>query len=320
MVENGILSPNAGEGIFVVDFDGTLLRDDKTVAGEDRRALVTLRQHGVITVVATGRSLYSFRKIMNELERDSGACLPLDYVILSTGAAIMEFSTGSFLQSRSLSGEDAVAISRVLDGLGLNYMVHRRIPETHYFLSRLNSSSSGTDFDIRLDMYREFSEMLTSRRLLRFGGVTEILVIVREEQGKEVTSILAEKLQNNSVIRATSPLDHRSAWIEIFAQNVSKSKAVAWLAGKLAVPRRRVCGVGNDYNDLDLLDWAGLACLVANGPEHLHSRYCVVAENNCCGVREAANRFLEALGYSDFSSAGFGNREKYHKTITDPGD
>ncbi len=292
MVGNLMPAPGGREGIFVVDFDGTLLRDDKKVAGEDRRALATLRQNGIITVVATGRSLYSFRKIMNELESESQACFPLDYVILSTGAGIMHFSSGSFLQSRTLRSENIVEISRVIDGVGMNYMVHRRIPETHYFLYRLNKSSSGSDFDIRLELYREFAEPLTSERLSSFGGATEILVIVREDQGKDVTSLLRQKLRNNSVIRATSPLDHRSVWIEIFAPDVSKSSAVAWLSRKLSVPQKRVCGVGNDYNDLDLLDWAGLACLMANGPEHLHSKYRVVAGNNSCGVSEAANIFL----------------------------
>ncbi len=294
-MKNGILSPGAGKGIFVVDFDGTLLRDDKTVAGEDSRALATLRQNGIITVVATGRSLYSFRKIMNELERDSQPRLPLDYVILSTGAGIMDFSSDSFLQSRSLAGEDIVEISQVLDEAGLNYMVHHRIPETHYFLYRLNRSSSGSDFGNRLELYREFSKPFTLEQLSAFGGATEILVIVREDQGEDVTSFLTEKFKNNSVIRATSPLDHRSVWIEIFAPGVSKSSAVSWLSRKLSVPGKRVCGVGNDYNDLDLLDWAGMAFLVANGPEHLHSKYCVVAGNNSCGVKEAANRFLARM-------------------------
>ncbi len=53
--------------MFVVDFDGTLLRDDKSISRTDRDAMARLRQRGVITVIATGRSLYSFKKMMAEL-------------------------------------------------------------------------------------------------------------------------------------------------------------------------------------------------------------------------------------------------------------
>jgi hydroxymethylpyrimidine pyrophosphatase-like HAD family hydrolase len=50
--------------------------------------------------------------------------------------------------------------------------------------------------------------------------------------------------------------------------------------------------VGNDYNDLDLLEWAGSSFVVANAPPDLTDRFPTVASNDDCGVAEAITRWL----------------------------
>ena len=60
------------KGLFVTDFDGTLLRSDGSFSQRDIDALETLAQRGVKTAIATGRSLYSF-------EHSTGVDLKIDY-------------------------------------------------------------------------------------------------------------------------------------------------------------------------------------------------------------------------------------------------
>ena len=67
------------KGLFITDFDGTLLRSDGTLAQGDLDALVSLKGYGIRTAIATGRSLYSFNT-------SPGVDLPVDYVIFTTGA------------------------------------------------------------------------------------------------------------------------------------------------------------------------------------------------------------------------------------------
>jgi hydroxymethylpyrimidine pyrophosphatase-like HAD family hydrolase len=45
------------KGLFITDFDGTLLRSDGTLAQKDLDALASLTRRGIQTAVATGRSL-----------------------------------------------------------------------------------------------------------------------------------------------------------------------------------------------------------------------------------------------------------------------
>ncbi len=285
-----------GKGLFVIDFDGTFLRDDKSLATQDREALVRLRDRGVVTAIATGRSLYSLQKVMIELGVNrSENSFPIDYVIFSTGAGILDFPSSTILNSYSLSREDVAGISGILDSYHIDYMIHRSVPDTKHFVYKY-CTGSNSDFETRLDLYKEYGAVLTSENLATFGEATEVLCIVDEFTGDQVADHLAAVFSQYSVIKATSPLDRRSLWIEIFAKDVSKSKAVSWLSKRIGVSQAQVCAVGNDYNDVDMLDWARQGYLVANGPVSLQPHYPIVASNNEGGVAEAASRWLATCG------------------------
>lgn len=282
-----------GKKLFVVDLDGTFLSDDKSLAGADRDALVRLRGMGIVTAIATGRSNYSFQKITDELGwREPGNELPVDYVIFSTGAGIMDFPACTVLNKYSLSEDDVIAISEVFSRYKLDYMIHRSIPDTKHFLYSY-CTGANRDFETRLDIYKEHGSVLTADNLTGFGEATEVLCIVEESAGDQVAGELSAVLNQYSVIKATSPLDKSSLWIEVFAKEVSKSKAVSWLSEKIGVAKNNVCAVGNDYNDVDMLDWAGQGYLVSNGPESLQSDYPVVPSNNDGGVAEAVLRWIK---------------------------
>ena len=106
---------------------------------------------------------------------------------------------------------------------------------------------------------------------------------------------MQQALTGLTVIRTTSPLDGRSTWIEIFPASVSKSRTTGWLADRLGIPPARTASVGNDYNDLDLLDWSATCFVTANAPPDLRQRYPVVATNDDCGMSQAAGLWLEKL-------------------------
>ena len=284
---------NKGKGLFITDLDGTLLNDAKRISSQNLAALAGMQGVGIAVALATGRSNYSLAKLLEQLGHCSPAtCLPIDYIIFSTGAGVMDYPSGRIPRSVSLTVREVQYISRVLEGLGLDYMIHKPVPDTAKFLYSMHRPGN-LDFLRRLDCYKEFATPLTPATLAGFGQATEVLCIVSEESGHATASQLSRLLQQFSVIKATSPLDGRSLWIEIFAPTVSKSQACQWLAKELGVTREEVCAVGNDYNDQDLLQWAGASFVVANSPPVLRSQFPTVASNNDGGVAEAAAAWLD---------------------------
>jgi len=283
-------------GLFVADLDGTLLTDEKLVLPENMEMLSHLRRQGYVTAIATGRSNFSFNKLVTTLSFSMRANpqLPVDYIIFSTGAGIMDFPKRKILRTLSLGAQDVQFISTVLEGFGIDYMIHMPIPETRFFLYSTHGRHN-PDFYTRINLYKDFATPLSSSLVENFGQATEILCILPEKEAPSYVADLTQTLKQFSVIRATSPLDGQSMWVEIFSQGVSKGHAVQWLAAKMGISQNQVCAIGNDYNDEDLLYWAGKSYVVANSPYTLQSHFQKVSSNNEAGVSEAIVDWLNYL-------------------------
>jgi len=270
-------------GLFIMDFDGTLLRSDRTVALEDLDALRQLGELGIMRAIATGRSLFSFNtvKISN---------LPMDFVIFSTGAGVLQYNGGKIIRKLNLEPREVERASQVLKAYRLDFMIHRTIPDNHMF-AYYRTNHKNDDFDRRLELYSQHADILTETSN-GFGPATQLLAVVPARNGTAVLETIRNELIDFSVIQTTSPLDGKSTWIEIFPATVSKSQTAAWLAEELGIDKRKIASVGNDYNDLDLLAWTDCSYVVDNAPADLKIRFATVASNNNGGVAEAARRWL----------------------------
>ncbi|MEW6258271.1 MAG: HAD family hydrolase [Thermodesulfobacteriota bacterium] len=274
--------------MLITDLDGTLLRSDGRFSDADIDRLRWLGERGVIRVLATGRSPYSFHKAVSER-------LPFDYVLFSTGAAIVDYKDGCrFLKVCHLSSQQAREVNEILCVMNLDFMVHDPFPDNHRFAYR-GSGRHNPDFQRRIDRYVHFSRELDRDCIEPSRGreVSQFLVVVPQEAAERSWEAIHAAFPELSVIRSTSPLDHKSAWIEIFHPDVSKSRSAEWLCRNLGILAQDVLAIGNDYNDMDLLEWAGAAMLVENAPEALRSRFPTVASNNASGVSEAIEKWMQ---------------------------
>ena len=275
---------NSHNGLFVTDFDGTLLRSDGTFAQKDLEALETLGRQGIRTAIATGRSLYSFIN-------SPGVDLPVDYIIFTTGAGVVTQSGNELLYQVSIDTEMVASTLDFLNESKLDFMLHQPVPRNHNYVYR-RSNPDNRDFETRIEKYAEFGNPLDSIAAGEFGEAAQFLIVVPHDRTHDALNAVKQGLPGLSVIRSTSPLDHHSTWIELFHPDVSKGKTTAWLASELDVNPMDTVAIGNDYNDLDLLDWAAHSFIVENAPDDLKCRFQQVASNNNAGVAEAVDCWL----------------------------
>jgi hypothetical protein len=273
----------AAAGLFITDLDGTLLSSDRKLSAAARAALERLGRAGVVRVVATGRSLFSFNTV-------AAADWPVDFVIFSTGAGVIQRPGERVVRRVDLENAALRTAFDALCALGLDVMVQRPVPDSHIFGFKAQSRSN-PDFEHRLSLYQRFVFPLDND-IAAFGPASQLVAIVPAAEGPRALAAVRAELSGFTVIQTTSPLDGRSMWIEIFPPEVSKSRTAAWLAAKLRIPHARTASVGNDFNDLDLLEWTRERFVVANAPRDLSLRFPTVASNNDGGVAEAVERWL----------------------------
>ncbi|MDZ7264367.1 MAG: Cof-type HAD-IIB family hydrolase [candidate division KSB1 bacterium] len=267
--------------MVVTDLDGTLLNADRCISATDEATLRWLGEQHVCRVAATGRSLYSAQKVLSDLS-------PIDYLIFSCGAGIVNWPAKDLLLAISLSPEDVARITHFLHQQRLDFQILDPVPESHKMVY-YQGNHCHPDFLRRLEHYREFAQMITFPPA-KFAPACEVLVILNADLA--VYAMIAQELSDYKVIRATSPLDSQSLWVEIFARQVSKGNAAAWLCTRLGCHPESVMAIGNDYNDLDLLHWAAQSFVVANAPEDLKSRFKTTRSHNENGFTEAVHRML----------------------------
>jgi hydroxymethylpyrimidine pyrophosphatase-like HAD family hydrolase len=271
--------------MLITDLDGTLLGSDGSLTQSDHDALRCLGNKGVVRVIATGRSLYSFNTV-------AGNDLPIDYVIFSTGAGVINFPNGRLIRSIHMDSASVASAVQIFIDFDLDFMVHQPIPDNHRFVYHW-SGRDNPDFHRRLARYGEFCRPLGNASS-HIGSASQLLAVVNHDNSASILEALHSKLTGYSVIRSTSPLDGKSTWIEVFAPGVSKSHCAAWLADRLNIDKKLVLAVGNDYNDLDLLEWAGTAFLVENAPDMLKNRFACVASHDRGGVAEAIHLWTKS--------------------------
>jgi len=267
-----------------MDLDGTLLRSDRTFGGPDLEALKMLGDLNVIRAIATGRSLASFDTVIV-------SDLPVDYIIFSTGAGVMRYPNREIIRKVHLEPHKVSRACAVLNACRLDFMVHRTIPDNHMF-AYSRSHDGNSDFERRIEIYKQFAVPLEDAAG-HFGPATQLLAVVPPGNAGYALERIRAEMTDFNVIQTTSPLDGKSTWIEIFPSTVSKSQTAAWLADALGIDRNSIVSVGNDYNDLDLLEWTASSYVVNNAPADIKSRFACVASNNDGGVAEAARCWME---------------------------
>lgn len=262
--------------MVVTDLDGTLLDRDQQVSAEDFRTLLDLGDKEVLRVIATGRSPFSFQKVMP-------SDFPIDYLVFSSGAGIMDYHTKEILFSMNLPEKLVHDIAIRLRNLGVTFKVLAAVPENHYYVYYQNGELH-PDFFRRMETYRGYERPI-SFDPPNFGEACQFLIILPPDPARyeELKSLF----NGVKVIRATSPIDHQSIWMEIYHQDVSKGNAVEYLCRLHGISKAETMGIGNDYNDTDLLGFVGIPFVVANAPRELKALYRQVASNNESGFSAA---------------------------------
>jgi len=271
------------EAVVATDFDGTLLRSDHTVSDLSKNTLIKLGEMNILRVIVTGRSLFSLNKVLIE-------DFPIDYLIASSGAGIYCRESRQLIYNTSLTTEDTEIIGNKLVDMGCDFMVHYPLPDNHKFLYHKNNDLN-LDYQKRYELYENHAAPLNNLSELTNGSSQFLVIDLPDGELYKDIEIL---LEGYTVIRTTSPLDHQSAWIEIFPLKTDKGKTLKILTENYHLGASDVLSIGNDFNDVHMLRWADTSRVVANAHGDLKAEFKTVSSNDNEGFSEAVEEWLRA--------------------------
>ena len=268
--------------MVVTDIDGTLLNSNGEVDEPNLDTLKYLGKLGVVRVFATGRSPFSVEKVISY-------DFPVDYIVFSSGAGIIRWSDKQIIHERHLTQFHTQNVINEFLKLRVDFMVHDPIPHNHCFLYHSNNIDN-PDFFRRIDVYNSFCQPYIPG-IEYPNGATQLIAVLPNDPN--LFNAISVKFPELKVIRTTSPLDGNSIWMEIFPKDISKAYGIQWLcSNEVNCEIKEVIAIGNDFNDLDMLELVENSYVVSNAPEEIKNRFRVVPSNNDFGFSEAVNDAL----------------------------
>ncbi len=269
-------------GMALTDLDGTFLNSQGKISARNLQTLELLGQKKIARVAATGRNINSSREVLSH-------SLPFDFLIFSTGAGVCNFADDKVIHRNELQRKDIHAVAEFFLAKNLDFSVHHPIPDNHCF-DLFPSTNPSPDLLERLKYLNQFSH---TRDLQQIETATQLLAISLD--GVKIIDELQSHFAHLNIIRTTSPIDGRHVWIEVFPGGVSKGMAAKWLCTELGISPHKTMSIGNDYNDLAMLEWTHKSFVVDNSPDDLKSRFNNTTCNNSDGFAQAVTQWLKEI-------------------------
>ncbi len=264
--------------LLASDLDGTILAHDAGFNEKDLDVLQLLGERGVVRVVATGRTLQSaFRVLPDDF--------PIDYLVFSSGAGIYCWRTKQLLSTCHLGYQKAKEVVEVFKQFHVEYTLHYPIPENHLFFHP-EGDDPHPDFERYLQFNQPHAELINGS--VPEMDYTQTLAFMPDMQTYHAIEKL---LPGVKVVRATSPIDGQSIWMECFNSRVSKANGIQEVCRIENIAAQNVTVIGNDYNDLDMLTTFEKAFVVENAPDELRQQFTNLVNVHQAPLNDWCTRF-----------------------------
>ena len=263
--------------LVTIDLDGTLFDNDKKISKENKEAIKKCKELGVRIVLATGRPLPGVLPTLTEL----GLIDDTDYCIIYNGAKIFNTKTKELVFSSSIDGKDVKDL--YTDALRLN---------THYHAFCLDErlvtmdNNPYTDYEARINHVTpnlfDFTSVKDSDLFLK-------AMMVDEEKKIDylIENVNPKFKEKYSMVRSSK------IFLEFLNKNTNKGNALIELAKYLNIDIKDTMAIGDQNNDLSMIEKAGIGVCMANGVKEVKKiADCITKDNLSSGVAYALNELI----------------------------
>lgn len=272
--------------IIALDIDGTLLNSCGRVTERTNKTIHRAAEEGAVILVATGRRFFTAKQRVLQLE------LP-NLLLAAHNGAILKQLSGELLYHRLLPRETAQQAVEVAKEMGLYPVVFAGVDDEAAVLVE--------DYEDKLDSW-EKGYLRENRRFLREvdnlstdlpDDVIEVICVVPTVDLHQLAEAFEERLNGKVKSIVVTTTDWQRAFIGLTSPDVSKREPLRFLAEKGNIDQTEIIAIGDNYNDLEMLEFAGVGVVMENAvPALKQMGFHVTASNDEDGVAKALEKFV----------------------------
>lgn len=253
--------------LVAIDVDGTLLPGfGKALTPRTGRALKAAQEAGIVVALATGRRTDFAAPLLK------GLSLRAEMPLIASNGAVLRTLGGNTLDRCLLPAHVATGVCRLLRPFGVLVFTFDRPGGLQLALEDLGQAeeqiaqwveANRNDIEVVKPLEDAFSHGEDPIQGMVAGGVEKM----REAEAALKASPWSEAC---TCVKTEYPGRDLSL-LDLLPQGVSKAKALESLAERLGVSREETMAIGDNWNDLEMLKWAGQGVIMGNAVLELRS-------------------------------------------------
>lgn len=263
--------------IIASDLDHTLLREDHTLSPKTADLLKRLHQLGIKVVLASGRPVPGLTDLNNQLALRQ----PDDFSIYLNGALVLDNYEGISILGRTLQAQALIELGQL--AFQLKIPVEYISTETVY---------STTDFG--KSNYASFAPATMTFRYIKQAAFKNDKPIYKV--GFANTPDVIDAIQASINFSDISVTRSRREFLEFMPRGVNKAVGLESIVAHLDYSADQVMAFGDEENDIEMLQYAGVSVAVANARNVVKTNAQYVTDSN---EEDGVFRFLEKW-FADF--------------------
>ncbi|MDO5408060.1 MAG: Cof-type HAD-IIB family hydrolase [Eubacteriales bacterium] len=263
--------------MIVLDLDGTLTNRDKVITPHTKQVLLEAQQKGKIVVLASGRSSYGVLPLAKELELERYG----GYMLSFNGGIIIDCKSGEVVFQKELPLEVNRKIVELAGEHRVNLMTYQKD-----LLITNNQECEYVQLESRINH-------LTIRQVDDMASYVDFVVpkMIMTDDGDYLATVegkVKAALGRNLSVYRSEPF-----FLEILPKGIDKAQCLAQLLEKLGIRREEIIACGDGYNDLTMIQYAGLGVAMENAVLPVRNAADFVTySNNDDGVAHVVEKFL----------------------------
>ncbi len=274
--------------LLAFDLDGTTITEHKYLSLGNKKALLKAARRGVLLVPATGR--------MKEFLPQEIKALPgVRYAVTSNGAAVYDLLEDRAVYESLIPNEKARQVQEMLEEYDIYIEYYQNggaITKTGY-PQRMKTHFKLPESKWHFITGKEYSFTDDFRGMLKETGLCPEKINLPYLPGG-LREELWKRLRDLGGLRLTSSIPDN---IEINGENAHKGAAVLALASRLGISREEIFAIGDNGNDVTLLETAGCSAAVGDAaPEALSAAKHITAAHDRDGLAEAIEKYILKQG------------------------
>lgn len=252
---------------IAIDLDGTLLSPDGTVSERNRAAVARARDAGITVLVCTGRGLAESRRALDAIGQ-------LDPVVVAGGSIVADPTTAATLRRATIHTDVVRAATDIFHAERAPALVLKDPAELDYDYLVLEGAEAHPLDEVTRWWFREHALRVRTgahthddehpEHTVRVGMCAVGPVSARAAKAAERELGPAIVMHD---FAAVHPTDHGAEIVhilELFSPDATKWGGVEWICHQRNLDPARTAAIGDEINDLTMIEAAGLSVAMAN--------------------------------------------------------